>query len=74
MAKTTLCRELSSIVNQVSSLRRDAQVESKYIPEPYKIKMVEPITLLPKEERARRIKEAGYNTFLLNPEMYLLTS
>jgi tyrosine phenol-lyase len=40
-------------------------VESKYIPEPYKIKMVEPITLLPKEERAERIKEAGYNTFLL---------
>jgi tyrosine phenol-lyase len=40
-------------------------VESKYIPEPYKIKMVEPITLLPKEERAKRIKEAGYNTFLL---------
>ncbi len=40
-------------------------MESKYIPEPYKIKMVEPITLLPKEERAKRIKEAGYNTFLL---------
>ncbi|HXL05015.1 MAG: tyrosine phenol-lyase [Firmicutes bacterium] len=40
-------------------------MESKYIPEPYKIKMVEPITLLPKEERAERIKEAGYNTFLL---------
>jgi tryptophanase len=49
----------------VNSSRRDAQVESKYIPEPYKIKMVEPITLLPKEERAKRIKEAGYNTFLL---------
>ena len=40
-------------------------MESKYIPEPYKIKMVEPITLLPKEERTERIKEAGYNTFLL---------
>ena len=65
MAKTTLCREISSIVHQVSLLRRDAQVESKYIPEPYKIKMVEPITLLPKEERAKRIKDAGYNTFLL---------
>ena len=36
------------------------------LPEPYKIKMVEPITLLPPEERARRIEEAGYNTFLLN--------
>lgn len=49
----------------MNSPRRDANVELKYIPEPYKIKMVEPITLLPKEERAERIKEAGYNTFLL---------
>ncbi|HHY17079.1 MAG TPA: tyrosine phenol-lyase, partial [Firmicutes bacterium] len=38
---------------------------AKYLPEPYKIKMVEPISLLSKEERAGRIKEAGYNTFLL---------
>ena len=38
---------------------------AKYLPEPYKIKMVEPITLLPKEERSRRIREAGFNTFLL---------
>ncbi|HAF66831.1 MAG TPA: tyrosine phenol-lyase, partial [Clostridiales bacterium UBA9857] len=37
----------------------------KYLPEPYKIKMVEPIKLLPREEREQRIKEAGYNTFLL---------
>lgn len=37
----------------------------KYLAEPYKIKMVEPISLLPKEERASKIKEAGYNTFLL---------
>lgn len=37
----------------------------KYLPEPYKIKMVEPITLLEKEERVKRMKEAGYNTFLL---------
>ncbi len=35
------------------------------LPEPYKIKVVEPITLLPAEERARRIEEAGFNTFLL---------
>ncbi|MGI6131659.1 MAG: tyrosine phenol-lyase [Bacillota bacterium] len=38
---------------------------AKYLPEPYKIKMVEPITLLPKEERSQRIREAGFNTFLL---------
>lgn len=37
----------------------------KYIPEPYKIKMVEPLKMISKEERAEKIKEAGYNTFLL---------
>ena len=35
------------------------------LPEPYKIKMVEPIDLLPAAERSRRIEEAGFNTFLL---------
>lgn len=45
---------------------------SRYLPEPYKIKMVEPITLLPKEERAKCIREAGYNTFLLrSKEVYI---
>ncbi|NLW24231.1 MAG: tyrosine phenol-lyase [Clostridia bacterium] len=38
----------------------------KYMPEPYKIKMVEPLRILPKEERIKAIKKAGYNTFLLN--------
>jgi len=37
-------------------------------PEPYKIKMVEPINLRSPEERERAIKEAGYNTFLLKSE------
>ncbi len=36
--------------------------------EPYKIKMVEPIHLLSKEERERAMVEAGYNTFLLKSE------
>lgn len=36
------------------------------MPEPYKIKMVEPLRILPKEERIKAIKKAGYNTFLLN--------
>jgi len=36
--------------------------------EPYKIKMVEKIKLIPKEERERRIKEVGYNQFLLKSE------
>jgi len=33
--------------------------------EPYKIKMVEPVRMISREERQRAIKEAGYNTFLL---------
>ncbi|NDI33929.1 tryptophanase [Chengkuizengella sediminis] len=41
---------------------------STYHPEPYKIKMVEPIHLIPKEERKRKIEQAGYNPFLLKGE------
>lgn len=36
--------------------------------EPYKIKMVEPIRLISKEEREQKIKEAGYNQFGLRSE------
>lgn len=36
--------------------------------EPYKIKMVESIKLIPKEEREKRIKEVGYNQFGLKSE------
>ncbi|GLI56335.1 L-cysteine desulfhydrase [Propionigenium maris DSM 9537] len=36
--------------------------------EAYKIKMVESISLIPKEERERRIVEAGYNQFALRAE------
>ena len=38
------------------------------IPEPYKIKMVEHIRLLPPEARRQAIQETGYNTFLLRSE------
>ncbi|MFC1790058.1 tryptophanase [Patescibacteria group bacterium] len=34
-------------------------------PEPFRIKMVEAICLLPKEERKERIKKAGFNVFQL---------
>ncbi|RKD30119.1 tryptophanase [Thermohalobacter berrensis] len=36
--------------------------------EPYKIKMVERIRLIPKEEREKKIKEVGYNVFGLKAE------
>lgn len=36
--------------------------------EPYKIKMVEKIKLIPKEEREQKIKEVGYNQFALKGE------
>lgn len=36
--------------------------------EPYKIKMVEPIKLISREERERKIAEAGYNQFALKAE------
>jgi len=41
---------------------------TKYIPEPFKIKMVEPIQLIPKKERERALKAAGYNVFGLHSE------
>jgi tyrosine phenol-lyase len=36
--------------------------------EPWKIKMVEPIKTMSREERERAAREAGYNTFLLKSE------
>lgn len=36
--------------------------------EPYKIKVVEPVRITTKEYRTEKIKEAGYNTFLLHSD------
>ena len=40
----------------------------KYIPEPFRIKMVETIKVLTREEREQKIKEADYNLFNLRGE------
>lgn len=40
----------------------------KYIPEPFRIKMVETIKMLTREERIQKIKEANYNLFNLRGE------
>ncbi|MCL2591787.1 MAG: tryptophanase [Defluviitaleaceae bacterium] len=39
-----------------------------YFPEPFRIKSVEPIKMLTKEERIKKIKEADYNVFNLDSE------
>ena len=39
-----------------------------FAPEPYKIKMVELMGNLNKEERKEAVKRAGYNTFLIKSE------
>jgi hypothetical protein len=36
--------------------------------EPWKIKMVEPLSVISREERQKALAEAGYNTFLLRSE------
>ncbi|KLU40791.1 MAG: tryptophanase [Peptococcaceae bacterium 1109] len=43
-------------------------MEKKYMAEPYKIKMVEPIAVTTRAQREEAIRRAGYNTFLLDSE------
>lgn len=40
----------------------------KYIPEPFRIKSIEPIKMLTREERIEKIKQANYNVFALNSD------
>lgn len=40
----------------------------KYVPEPFRIKVVEPLKMLSKEEREQKIKEANFNLFGLKGE------
>ena len=43
-------------------------MEKRYMAEPYKIKMVEPIAVTTRAQREEAIKRAGYNTFLLDSD------
>lgn len=43
-------------------------MDYKYMAEPYKIKMVEPIAVTTREQREEAIKRAGWNTFLLTTD------
>lgn len=40
----------------------------RYVPEPFRIKMVEPIRILSRDEREEKIREADYNLFNLKGE------
>lgn len=43
-------------------------MDTLYVAEPYKIKVVEPIAVTTREQREQFIADAGYNTFLLRSE------
>jgi tryptophanase len=45
---------------------------SKPVFEPFKIKMVEPIAMTTREQREKKIREAGMNPFLLRAEDVLV--
>ena len=42
---------------------------ARYLPEPYRIKMVEPLRVTTKEERSAAIRKAHYNLFGLKAMM-----
>lgn len=48
--------------------KRGEPMRDRTIAEPYKIKVVEPLRMTTREYREGKIREAGYNTFLLRSE------
>ena len=44
-------------------------MRGKYVAEPFKIKMVEPIKITTREEREEKIKNANYNLFSLKAKL-----
>jgi tyrosine phenol-lyase len=50
------------------ALMKNDDITTEALVEPYKIKVVEPIRLVSRERREQAIKEAGFNTFLLQSE------
>ena len=45
---------------------------AKHPPEPFRIKMIEPIRLVARKEREEAIKRAGYNVFALRAEQIFI--
>ena len=45
-----------------------------YPAEPFRIKSVEPVSILPKKQNVKKaMKAAGFNTFLLDSKMFIST-
>jgi len=51
-----------------SNFQGDQMTTSPYLPEPFRIKVIEAIHLIPREAREAALKEAGYNLFLMKAE------